>query len=82
MEARRKAALGHLEKAVQELGPVVEASPGGIVREPLLFVIDELNRTGSELRNIEFETGPTWMESSSEKARKKPFDYNEGSLEQ
>jgi len=53
MEARREVALQHLEEAVQEIGPLVEESPG-IVREPLLEVIKRIDEAGREFRRIAF----------------------------
>lgn len=56
MEARREAALRHLEETIQEIGPVAEQTPG-LVREPLLEAIKKADEAGEEIRNIKFGNG-------------------------
>lgn len=54
MEERRKVALRKLEEAVQEIGPIADETPG-IVREPLLQAIEQIDGAGEEIKQIRFE---------------------------
>jgi len=63
MNRRRKAGLGFLQLAINELGPIADATRHSI-REPVLDLVDEIHRLGEELQTIRFDVYDTRRRSA------------------
>jgi hypothetical protein len=54
MERRREAALAALQDVIDYLGPMTDEAPG-IVREPILEIVDRVYKVGKDLKDILFK---------------------------